>query len=153
MQNDSEAPAQAGAIASLPAADAAPGDRAPTGQFVAGKSGNPAGRAPGSKNFVTKERLALEGALREYMGHPERKAKIIKAIDRLIDLASNEHVEDKISVGALKVLLDKVMSSAKQDEDMTAKEAPEIRIIIENTTARPATAKIIDAEFTEEEPK
>lgn len=143
-------PAPAGAIASLPAADAALEGRAPTGQFVAGKSGNPAGRAPGSKNFVTKERLALEGALREYMGHPDRKAKIIKAIDRLIDISA-ESLDEKVAVGALKVLLDKVMSSAKQDEDMAAKEAPTVTIIIENTTARPSTAKIIDAEFTEEE--
>ena len=92
---------------------------------------------------------ALEGALREYMGKPERKAKIIKAVDRLIDLAA-ESPDEKVAVNALKVLLDKVMSSAKQDEDGATREAPEVRIIIENATARVAP-KIIDAEFTEEE--
>ena len=152
MQNNTEkAPPAAGADTSLPVKDAAPAVRAPNGTFVAGRSGNPKGREVGSKNYVTKERLALEGAIRAYIGNANLRPKLIKAVDRLIDIAG-ESPDEKVAVNAMKVLFDKILSSAKQDEDGSIKEAPEVRIIIENATARVAP-KVIDAEFTEEAPQ
>jgi len=152
MQNNTEkAPPAAGAATSLPVKDAAPAVRAPNGTFVPGSSGNPKGREAGSKNFVTKERLALEGAIRAYLGNANLRPKLIKAVDRLIDIAG-ESPDEKVAVNAMKVLFDKILSSAKQDEDGSIKEAPEVRIIIENATARVAP-KVIDAEFTEEAPQ
>lgn len=87
------------------------------GQFVKGQSGNPAGRRKGLKNYITEERLLLEAALREYAGSDKNKNKLLKAIDRLIDISVNG--EDKVAVNALKVLLDKVMpaASSQNEED------------------------------------
>lgn len=118
----------------VPPASAAEGKaltRDSKGRFLKGvKTG---GRELGSKNRITNERNALEAALREYMNKPERKKKMFAAIDHLLDLSVSEN-DDKIAIGAMKVLFDKVLATAKQPDDATQQEQPKVQIIIENHT-------------------
>ena len=114
-----------------------------------GQSGNPAGRPKGSKNYVTEQRLAMESALRDYMAKPERKAKVMKLIDRVLNVGLTG--DDKNAVNAAKLIFDKVLSGAKQDEAADGASAPRVHIIIENSTGATArqAAPSIEAEFTE----
>jgi hypothetical protein len=112
-----------------------------------GQSGNPAGRKPGSKNYVTQQRLAMEAALRDYMHTPTRRAKIMKLIDRVLDVGLTG--EDKNAVAAAKIIFDKVLGSVKQDDDASSKAPPKVVVVIENATKRPASVKVEDAQYTD----
>ena len=83
------------------------------GKFVAGHQ-HSVGRPKGSRNRITEERLALEAALREYLGEEGNANKAKAAIDRIFTIASQG--EDKDAIQAIKLLLDKVMTSPKQEE-------------------------------------
>lgn len=94
--------------------------RDPGGKFVKGVSGNPMGRPKGKKNQITNLKQDLEIAIRENMS-PER----VKAVVDAMFAAALEG-----NVGAGKLILDKVLSNAREAED--EKEANTgLKIIIE----------------------
>lgn len=78
------------------------------GQFVKGQSGNPAGKAKGTKNAMTHERLAFERALRQYVAEPDNAEKLLRGIDRVLQIAVTAE-KDADSVSAMKLMLDRVM--------------------------------------------
>jgi len=81
--------------------------RDPGGKFVKGVSGNPNGRPRGKKNLITNLKQDLEIAVRENMS-PER----VKAV---VDAMFQAALEG--NVGAGKLILDKVLSNAREAED------------------------------------
>lgn len=104
--------------------------RNPDGTFPAGVSGNPKGRTKGVKNRVTLARLMVEEALRRKLG---------RASDRLLDTAINQALNgnDKI----MRVLLDKLLASPKNDDSENAKDSS-VTVVIENHT-EPQATKIV----------
>lgn len=124
-------------------------DRDAGGKFVAGQSGNPAGRVKGSKNLITQERLALETALRSYIGDENNLPKVKAAIDRLLEITAT--AEDKVAVTAMKVLFDKVLVTPKETEDPGTGPRT-FKLIIDNQTVQgsaPVGVVIEDAEYDE----
>jgi hypothetical protein len=97
--------------------------RSPSGTFLPGKSGNPAGRPKGKKNRITELKQDMELALREGL-NPE----VLKAV-----LASMVTEALEGNVTAAKLILDKVMENAKSSEE-SGEESPEIIITINNLT-------------------
>ena len=149
----SQVPAPSGEVTPhVPPADSGEG-RALNGTFAPGNN-LATGRPKGSRNVATRERLALEAALREYMNKPERVLKIQKAIDRLVDLAATG-ADEKIAVAALKVLTDKVLATAKQEDQQADTKAPVVHVVIDNLTQSPekdvTPRVIIDQEESENE--
>jgi hypothetical protein len=69
------------------------------------------------------------------MGDPAQMKKATQAIDRLFELALGG--DEKVAVQAMKVLLDKVMSSPKAAEETEENKAPSVHIVIENATDKP----------------
>ena len=82
--------------------------RNPDGTFPKGVSGNPLGKAKGIKNKITLERLAFEAALREYVHDPKQAMKLIRGIDRVLDIAQTAE-KDADAIAAMKMLLDRTM--------------------------------------------
>lgn len=82
-------------------------ERNEKGQFVAGVSGNPNGRPKGKRNQITNLKQDLEIAVRENMS-PER-------VQAVVDAMFAAAIEG--NVGAGKLLLDKVLSNAKEADD------------------------------------
>ncbi len=98
-----------------------PADRDKQGRFVKGTSGNPAGRPKGKKNQITELKQDLEIAVRDAIAPDEIRA----VVGKMVELALEGNV------GAGKLILDKVLSNAKEGED--EKEASgQLKIIIEN---------------------
>lgn len=97
--------------------------RAPDGQFLPGVSGNPNGRPKGKKNLITTLKQDLEIALREGLSVSDVQA-VVKS---MLAEALNGNV------GAGKLILDKVMSNARIEEDEKDSSGG-LRIIIENAT-------------------
>ena len=112
--------------------------RSKTGQFLKGKSGNPNGRPKGSKNRIAEMKNNLEEAIRKHL-EPEQ----IKAV---VQSMVAEAMNGNVSAG--KLILDKVMSNAKANED-DGEEQPEIIIKIENLT--PQHLKEVEGETIEQE--
>lgn len=120
--------------------------RNPDGTFPAGVSGNPAGRPPSKRNQITNLKQDLEIAIRRNV----RPAQIQAIVEKMIDLAINEG-----SVGAAKLILDKTVSNAKDEEEIKG-DGGGVRVIIENVTVgrAPETIEADEAEYTEiKEPK
>lgn len=96
------------------------------GQYVKGQSGNPAGRPKGRKNELTELKQDLEIAVRKNVKPDDIK----NIVQRMVDEALSG------SVGAAKLILDKVLSNARDGDD-----APDIQggitIRIENLTQNP----------------
>ena len=124
------------------------------GRFVPGQSGNPEGKAKGLRNFITHERLMLESALREYVGKPEQAEKLLKGINRVIEIAVSSK-DEKHVISAMKLLLDRIMPSIPQKiEDEADKTDRRLEIIIRtNPDAKVPVQAVIDGEFTEIEEK
>ena len=98
-----------------------PETRDDKGRFVAGVSGNPKGRPKGKKNVITELKQDMEIALRENLSVEDIKG----VIQSMLAEALNGNV------GAGKLILDKVLSSAKESED--AKESGGgLKIVIEH---------------------
>lgn len=116
-----------------------------------GRRGRPRGsvsvRKQASKSSVTQQRLALEAGLRDYMQHPNRRKLLRDALDRIMRVAAYGS-DDNHAVRAFSALFEKLISPAKQEEEVAGHAPPQVHIVIENATARPAP-KAIDAEFTE----
>lgn len=119
--------------------------RASDGTFEKGVSGNPAGRPKGRKNEIVALKQDLEIAVRKHLP----LARITKIIDKMATMAENGHV------AAAKLLLDKVISNAREVDDVDEKGSGGITIRIENATfaaqrdATPTPKEAVEAEFTE----
>jgi hypothetical protein len=122
------------------------------GRFVPGQSGNPAGKAKGLKNYITHERLMLEAALRDYVANPAQAEKLLSGIDRVLGIALEG--EDKDSLSAMKLLLDRVMPAMPIKEAEEAEKTDKrLQIIIQtNPNATVPVQAIVDstAEVIEE---
>jgi len=77
------------------------------GQMLPGQSGNPNGRPKGRKNYITELKQELEIAVRDHID----VKRIRKVLGKMMDLA------EEGNVGAAKLVLDKVLSNAKEAED------------------------------------
>jgi hypothetical protein len=115
-----------------------------------GRGGRPRGRVDNrvesTKSSVMKQRLALEAGLREYIAHPNRRKMLRDALDRIMRIAAYG-IEDKDAVRAWAVLSDKLMSTAKQEEEAGSQKNQEITIVIENATVK--KLPVIDGIYTE----
>lgn len=114
--------------------------RNPDGTFPKGVSGNPAGRPKGRKNRITQLKQDLEIALRENLN-----AKQVEAvIQAMLAEALNGNV------GAGKLILDKVISNAKEaDEEKDL--GGGLKIVIEQANIESFSKQdnVIDATATE----
>jgi hypothetical protein len=118
-------------------------------RYAVGRQTKPTGkirvRKQASKSGVMQQRLALEAGIRDYISHPKRLKIMRDALDRLFRIAAYG-LEDKDSVAAGRVLFEKVMSSAKQEEEASRDAPPQVTIVIENATIRPGSEpKVIEA--------
>jgi len=124
------------------------------GRFLPGQSGNPAGKQKGLRNYITHERLMLEAGLRDYIADPTQAKKLLKGIDKVLDIAVDG--EDKDAISAMKLLLDRVMPAMPPKEAEEAEKTDRrLQIIIQtNPNAKVPVQAVIDGEFTEieEEP-
>lgn len=115
------------------------------GTFKKGVSGNPAGRPKGLKNQITSLKGELEVALRENI----KPTQIAAVINKMVELALEGNV------GAGKLILDKVLSNAKEGED--EKDTSQgFKVIIEHANvdlgaSKPVAHNIIDVTPTEVE--
>ena len=96
-------------------------NRNPDGTFVKGVSGNPNGRPKGRKNHITELKQDLEIAVRENMS----PARVKAVVDAMFQAALEGNV------GAGKLILDKVLSNAKEAED-ERESSGGLKIIIEH---------------------
>lgn len=103
------------------------------GQFVPGTSGNPKGRPTGKKSQITEVKQTLELALRENINQQD----IQKIVDRMVRLAVEEG-----SVGAAKLILDKVLPNARSEED-AADAAGGWTFVVKNATFQQKPADTI----------
>lgn len=103
------------------------------GRFPAGMSGNPAGRAKGTKNRITIARLMLEEGLRQSL-----TAAGPKIMNKAIKMALEG--DPKI----MRVLLDKMLASPRGDDAGDAKDA-EVRVIVQNLTSGAPSATKVEA--------
>jgi len=100
-----------------------PATRDEKGRFVAGASGNPEGRPKGRKNLISMMKQDLEIAIRENL----TEADVHNVVKSMLAEAL------KGNVGAGKLILDKVMSNAKEAEDEKDTSGG-LKIVIENAT-------------------
>lgn len=116
------------------------------GRFPKGVSGNPLGRPQGRKNEIVRLKQDLEIAIRQHV-----KAESVKdIINKMVNKARNG------DVAAAKLILDKVLSNAREVEDTPGGEGG-YKIVIENATfavqgkenPQPAQQPAVDAEYTE----
>lgn len=114
------------------------------------KRGRPKGsisvRKQATKSSVSQQRLALEAGIRDYVSGNGRLEILRDAIDRTLRIAAYGF-EDKDAVAAMRVLLDRFMAPAKQEEEASGTAPPAVTIVIENATVK-AAPKAVDAEYT-----
>lgn len=108
--------------------------RNPDGTFVKGVSGNPNGRPPSKRNKITNLKQDLEIAVRENV----KPRDIQRIVERMVELALEG------SVGAAKLILDKTVSNAKEQEE-EKHQGGGVRVVIENVTVGRGN-ETIDAE-------
>lgn len=102
-------------------------ERAPDGTFLPGQSGNKNGRPLGRKNKLTVLKQDLEIAIREKI----TTGQVRKIVDKMAELAADGNV------GAAKLILDKVISNAKEaEEEKSADNA--IQFTVKNLTLQAA---------------
>lgn len=94
------------------------------GTFPAGISGNPLGRPKGRKNELTELKMDLEIAVRKTL--PLHRIKNI--VEKVAAMAEEGNLR------AAKLILDKVISNAKDVDDVDNKGVGGITIRIENAT-------------------
>lgn len=108
------------------------------GRFVKGASGNPVGRPKGTKNEIAEMKRNLELAVRKNINERE--------INGIIQSMIAEALNGNVTAG--KLILDKVMSNARLDDD-EGEDKPEIVIKIENLT--PQHLKDVQGETIDQE--
>ena len=117
-----------------------PATRDDKGRFVAGVSGNPNGRPKGRKNVITELKQDMEIALRENLSAEDIKG----VIQSMLAEALNGNV------GAGKLILDKVLSNARDTEDAKEQEGG-MKVIIEHAIidSLHSSTNIIDSKAEE----
>lgn len=123
-----------------------PAVRNADGTFPAGVSGNPLGRPKGKKNELTEIKQDLEIAVRQSLS----ATRVKRIVEKVAQMAEEGNLR------AAKLILDKVISNAKDVDDADNKGVGGITIRIENATfagKREQTVSIdppaLDADFTE----
>lgn len=111
------------------------------GKFVKGTTGNPKGRPLGAKNRIVKAKQELELLLREDIVNAEQIRGIWLS---MVAEAQNGNVS------AAKLILDKVMSNSKVDEEVS-QDGSQITIKIENLTLPGGDEKVIEGEIIDQE--
>lgn len=116
------------------------------GRFVPGQSGNPAGKSKGVRNYITHERLMLEAALRDYVADPKQSEKLLKGIDRVLDIAVAG--DDKDAISAMKLLLDRVMPTMppKEQEEAQTRQT-RLLVIIKTNPGATVPVQVIEGEY------
>ena len=111
--------------------------RSADGKFLPGVSGNPKGRPKGKKNVITTLKQDMEIALRENL--------TVEDVQNVVKSMLAEAL--KGNVGAGKLILDKVMSNAKESED-EKESSGGLKVVIENATfeALAQNQNVIEAE-------
>lgn len=115
-------------------------ERDESGKFLKGVSGNPAGRPKGRKNVITTLKQDLEIAIRENL----TVADVQNVVKSMLAEALNGNV------GAGKLILDKVLSNAKEADD-EKEQGGGLKIVIEhaNIDALSRTNHTIEAKAEE----
>lgn len=114
------------------------------GRFVAGQSGNPLGKAKGIRNQMTLERVAFEKALRDYVHDPLQAGRLVEGIDRLLRIAAFAE-KDSDAIGAMKVMLDRVMPAMPPKvEEEAEKTDNKLQIIIQTNPNAKSPVHIIE---------
>lgn len=121
--------------------DKPPVVRTDKGQFVKGVSGNPVGRAKGTKNKITLARLLLESELRETLTSEGPKL-MRKAISMAMG-AKGKPGNDKI----MRVLLDKMLATPRGDDSDQGGDR-DVKVIIENHTGPKNVTPVIEGHST-----
>jgi hypothetical protein len=118
------------------------------GRFPAGQSGNPGGKAKGVRNRMTLERLAFERALRLYVAEEANARKLLKGIDRVLDIAVNAE-KDKDALSAMKLMLDRTVPAMPAKlEDEAEKTDRRLEIIIQtNPNATQPVEVVVEGEY------
>ena len=117
--------------------------RNPDGTFPKGVSGNPAGRAVGTKTHLVQLKQQLEAAVRARID----SNKIGRIVDKMIDLALEGNVK------AAKLILDKTISPAAVTDEEEGGDTKYV-FVIKNATFKKSDQEgpvqaTVDAEFTE----
>jgi len=117
--------------------------RNPDGTFPKGVSGNPAGRAVGTKTHLVQLKQQLEAAVRARID----SNKIGRIVDKMIDLALEGNVK------AAKLILDKTISPAAVTDEEEGGDTKYV-FVIKNATFKKSAQEgpvqaTVDAEFTE----
>lgn len=107
-----------------------PVTRTESGTFAKGVSGNLNGR-PSKKNTLVNLKQDLEIAIREHL----TVDRVKKIVNRMADMA------EQGNVAAAKLILDKIISNAKDGESDDADKAPSVVFRIENATFAAQTKK------------
>jgi hypothetical protein len=124
------------------ASTAVAASRTEDGKFPKGVSGNPSGRPKGKRNELTEIKQDLEIAVRKSLS----AAKITRIVEKLVELAEDGNVK------AAKLILDKVISNAKDVDDVDNAGVGGITIRIENHTfsnLKKVHKQAVDAEYTD----
>lgn len=108
-------------------------ERNDKGQFVKGQSGNPEGRPKGKKNQLTILKQDLEIAIRENV----KVQDVQDVVNKMLDLAKAGNV------GAAKLVLDKVITNARDSEDVQDGNTG-FTFIVKNVTVQQETQKTDD---------
>jgi len=111
------------------------------GRFVKGATGNPKGRPLGAKNRIVKAKQELELLLREEIVNADQIRGIWLS---MVAEAQNGNVT------AAKLILDKVMSNSKVDEDV-GQDGNQITIKIDNLTLPGHDEKVVEGEVIDNE--
>lgn len=112
--------------------------RTEKGTFQKGVSGNPKGRAKGSKNAITLRRLETEEALRDYLA-PRAKGLLKKAMQMAMSGDTK----------MMSVLLDKMLSSLR-NEDVGDQKDTNVNVTFTNLT-QVARDRVKPVDFVEGE--
>ncbi len=88
----------------------------------------------------------LEAALRDYVADPKQSSKLLAGIDRVLGIAVNG--DDKDSISAMKLLLDRVMPAMPPNEQEDAeKRQTRLEIVIKTNPGATVPVQIIDGEY------
>lgn len=119
-------------------------ERTEKGTFAKGVSGNPKGRAKGSKNAITLRRLETEEALRDYLA-PRAKGLLKKAMQMAMSGDTK----------MMSVLLDKMLSSLR-NEDVGDQKDTNVNVTFTNLTQvardRVKPGDVVEGELVTETP-
>ena len=122
--------------------DLAESGRNSDGTFLPGQSGNPNGRPLGKKSQITELKQDLEIAIRDKV----KPGRIVKIVEKMCTLA------EEGSVGAAKLILDKVLSNAKDADDVKEAEGG-FTFVVKNVTLQAVAQTAQEGEYKDITPQ